>query len=161
MLHDVCGASGSESPFLAQNIPMPEGGRTSLIDALLAADPRAPLLPDQRCELPLHAALRSLKSWELLRHVCTLAAVRIADADGSLPLHMAIRGYDFNNEVIAELWKLYPEATSVVDGATGMLAFQLAAIGASESSDTISHLSQVYFYLRSDPQVLDRYVACD
>jgi hypothetical protein len=211
LLHHVCRAAEEQS-FLAPSIPAAgsssssSSDATSLVETLLEANPRAALsLSNDQGELPLHLALETNKSWELVRHVSSPEVVRVPNSNGSLPLHTAIvqyRGSGGSNattttattttttteNIIMELWKMYPEAGTMVDGATRLFPFQLAAAAAASPTKsatsttsrhrhqrknnphrqscpnndtatmTLSCVSNSYFLLRSAPQVLNQYV---
>lgn len=176
--HRICNATEEQS-FFEPNIMissclssvLPSSSEPySLIQVLLHAYPQGPCMPNEEGQLPVHLAIEHKKSWELLKHISSPMTAQIS-LNGSLPLHMAIQqysngtDYDKDKNVITELWKLHPEASSVVDGATGFFPFQLAALasendsdGKSSSSSDNEIISRIYFLLRSAPQVLNQYI---
>ena len=77
--------------------------------------------------------------------------VKVTNAEGRLPLHLAIEhGLDCPfNTVMSQLLSLAPTTVSVPDPKTGLYPFMAAAVGMS------SNLNSIYSLLKFDPNVLN------
>ena len=178
------------SPTVDNNTAEPK----SLLHVLVCVYPETLFIPNSEGQYPIHIAIQRHKSWEFIKYISTSKTARLLASSssssavinnqrrehGSLPLHLALLRSNKDNKgspasssstttdtIITELWKLYPEASAVVDGTTQLFPFQLAAAASSSSSASPSALadkqtiSHTYFFLRSSPEVLNQYTSND
>lgn len=184
LLHHACRAV--ESDIFLEQMPglgsLRGSGSWSLLRYLIDGYPQALFMSNIHGQLPLHLAIQAQKSWEFLRHMCCPQAIlQMKTKEHQLALHLALNRYSstgyFSCREIMELWNGYPEAVAIVDGKTGLFAFQLvAAVGLSvpekhthsatltktnskrkdEEQQAIERdqLSLIYFFLRACPEVI-------
>lgn len=141
LLHHIC-RSIDVSAFLVacliHNKGCPE--KRNLVQHLIAECPGILLQKNEDGDIPLHLAIRSNQSFDLLHHLCppTHAASVLSKTtqENQLPLHLSIE-YQLHHPTqdIVQLWKKYPEAVTIMDGKHHLFPFQLvAAIDSAHST---------------------------
>jgi hypothetical protein len=131
LTHHVCRAQES-AVFLEQSlVDNAKGAKVNLLQYLIKASPHVLSLSNKDGEIPLHLAIQTRKSWDFLQHLCDEEEISIFRAKTNHDqnaLHLMIGRYPSNSKEIINLWSLYPEAATEMDGKLRLFAFQLLAV---------------------------------
>lgn len=123
LLHLVCRSTCS---FWGSGVA--EGTSNDFLEYLIQKYPEGLMMENAEGELPLHLAIRTKKCWSILSSLCK-AAPDSCQWRNRMALHGALIHYhDPSSQEVMELWKVYPEAATTVEGSTRLFPFQLAAI---------------------------------
>eukprot|EP00980_Cylindrotheca_fusiformis_P013482 scaffold3437_cov113-Cylindrotheca_fusiformis.AAC.49 len=105
--------------------------RCNLLQYLISKFPTAPILSNHHEDIPLHVAILHKKNWQFLQHLCpssvASSVLQAKSRHQQLALHLSIEQYPSKSPEILQLWNLFPEAATIVDGKHRLFAFQLVA----------------------------------
>lgn len=126
----------------------PPGERAVAVTKMLKERPELASAVDSKGYLPLHEALLSRQPAEVSAMLLKAypEGARVLDKFGSLPLHTALSGDGASSDLATEIFKVYPEASSIRDQATGMLPIHMALMQRSTLplQSLLSDLLQAY-----------------